>query len=254
MELHYKSFGEGMPLLILHGLFGTSDNWQTIGKKLAEDYTVFLIDLRNHGRSPHHPEHTFATMAEDLLHFMEKNWVFKAHMLGHSMGGKTAMHFALHHTDMVEKLVVVDIGPKQYTGGHEDIFRTLIDLDLGQLDDRKEAEAFLEKRISDVGVRQFLLKNLTRHKDGRYEWKMNLPVLWDHYDDILASIESPEPFEGPALFIRGGRSRYIEDADWPGIKAYFPSAQLATIPNAGHWVHAEQPAALLEAVREFLAV
>ncbi|MEL7221689.1 MAG: alpha/beta fold hydrolase [Bacteroidota bacterium] len=252
MELNYKSFGQGPPLIILHGLFGTLDNWQTLGKRWAENFTVFLVDQRNHGRSPHLPEHNYPLMAEDLKAFMEANWIYEAHIMGHSMGGKTAMQFALHYPDMVDKLIVVDIAPKQYVGGHEAIVEALNALPLTKIESRSQADAFLAERIADFGVRQFLLKNLTRNKEGGYRWKMNLSVLTKDYQAILQNIGGDDVFDGPSLFVRGGNSNYIETNDLPLLQSSFPEAQLLTIENAGHWVHAEQPAALFESVDAFL--
>ncbi|MEZ4983868.1 MAG: alpha/beta fold hydrolase [Saprospiraceae bacterium] len=253
MQLNHKTFGQGEPLIILHGLFGTLDNWQTLAKQWAEHYTVVLVDQRNHGRSPHEDAHTYPLMAEDLRQFMENNWIYEAHILGHSMGGKTAMQFALQHPEMVNKLVVVDMAPKAYSGGHETILEALKALPLGEIADRSEADDFLKERISDFGVRQFLLKNLTRTKNGDYEWKMNLPVLIAHYEDILANVAvTTEVFGHPAHFIRGAKSDYVQDEDMADIRRWFPQATLATIPNAGHWVHAEQPTLLYEEVSRFL--
>ena len=253
MDLHHKILGHGDPVIILHGLFGTSDNWQTIGRMLSEDYQVFLVDQRNHGRSPHIPEHTYEAMVNDLDYFLEFNWIHHPCLIGHSMGGKTAMQYALSHPDKVHKLVVIDIGPKAYAGGHERIFEAMLSLDLAQVKEREDAEAHLRRYIDSYGVLQFLLKNLSRTKDGIYHWKMNLPVLYDHYKDILGEIEGDAPFEGPTLFIRGSESPYILDDDWSHIHDYFPLAQLATVPGAGHWVHADAPRELLQLLRHFLA-
>jgi pimeloyl-ACP methyl ester carboxylesterase len=252
MDLNFKSFGQGPPLVILHGLFGTLDNWQTLGKRWAEDFTVFLVDQRNHGRSPHADVIDYPTMAADLKEFLEHNWIYETHLLGHSMGGKTAMQFALDYPDLVDRLVVVDIAPREYPGGHQVIFEALFDLDLATLDDRREADALLARRIPQRGIRQFLLKNLTRSRDGGYAWKMNLPAIRRHYPDILANIVPTEVFTGPALFIRGDKSDYVTDADWPATHDLFPNARLETIAGAGHWVHAEQPDVLYRLVREFL--
>jgi pimeloyl-ACP methyl ester carboxylesterase len=252
MDLHHKIFGQGPPLLILHGLFGTSDNWQTLGRRWAEHFTVVLIDLRNHGRSPHTEVHDYPSMAEDLREFMENNWMYEAHLLGHSMGGKTAMQFALEHPDMVEKLVIVDIAPRTYPCGHELIFEALAALDLDQLSSREEADEQLQQRIDDYGIRQFLLKNLSRKKEGGFRWKMNLPVLQAHYQDILQGLTAEEPYAGPTLFVRGDRSNYIRDEDRDPTWELFPAANLATIANAGHWVHADQPDELYRVVAEFL--
>jgi len=252
MQLNYKEFGQGNPIIILHGLFGTLDNWQTIAKKLAENNTVYIIDQRNHGRSPHADELDYPTMSEDLQQFMEDKWIYEAVIIGHSMGGKTAMQFALDYPDMVDKLVVVDIAPKAYEGGHQIIFEALLALDLDKLDNRKEADAFLAERIPEFGVRQFLLKNLSREKDGGYRWKMNLPAIHNNYQKILAAIESEEVFDAPTLFIRGEKSGYIEERDVEATKESFPQMLLTTVENAGHWVHAEQPKALLSLIQDFL--
>lgn len=253
LELNYKSFGQGDPIVILHGLFGALDNWQTLGKKLAENFTVYLVDQRNHGRSPHDKAHTYAAMAEDLHHFMESHWMFKAHIIGHSMGGKTAMAFARAHPDMVDKLVVVDIAPKAYQGGHEPIFKALQGLDLSRVESRGDAEKALQTEIESLGIRQFLLKNLSRNKDGRYRWKMNLDALWAHYTDILAGPpEAAVPYPGDTLFVRGGRSDYITDDDLSLLKQHFPNHRLETVAGAGHWVHAEAPAQLLKHLKRFL--
>lgn len=252
MQLNHKTFGQGPPLFILHGLFGTLDNWQTLGKRWAEDYTVILIDQRNHGRSPHLDAHSYPLLAQDIKAFMEANWMFKAHILGHSMGGKTAMQFATHFPDMVDKLIVVDIAPKAYKGGHEIIVQALNDLDLTQLSDRKQADEILAERIPEFSVRQFLLKNLTRNKEGGYRWKMNLPVLTRDYQAILENITTEEPFTGPTLFIKGADSDYIQAGDLPLLQEHFPSAKLSSVEGAGHWVHAQKPQALFQLVSNFL--
>jgi pimeloyl-ACP methyl ester carboxylesterase len=252
LQLKYKTFGQGEPVIILHGLFGTADNWQTIGKRLSEQYSVFLPDQRNHGRSPHDPDMNYELMADDLLHFMESNWMFKARIVGHSMGGKTAMKFALKYPDMVEKLVVVDIAPKAYTGGHQEIFEAMLSLDLDAISSRDEAEAQLARRIQDEAVRLFLLKNMSRSSKGGYQWKMNLPVIYEHYQEILSRIDGDTPFEGETLFVRGGRSNYIADSDMPDILRLFPSARLETIPTAGHWIHADAPDEFCEYLHHFL--
>ncbi|MEM6965535.1 MAG: alpha/beta fold hydrolase [Bacteroidota bacterium] len=252
MELNFKEFGQGDPIIILHGLFGTSDNWQTIAKQLAEDYTVFILDLRNHGRSPHDDAFNYKVMAEDLKYFMESHWIYTTRVIGHSMGGKTAMQFALDYPDMVEQLIVVDIANQTYEGGHEEIFNALLSLELETIISRKAADVFLKDQIEDFGVRQFLLKNLTRNKTGQYEWKMNLPVIHKNYSAILDKIEGEEPFENATLFIKGGLSKYITDENFKTTQQLFPSAKLKTIEKVGHWVHAEAPQELLRTLRDFL--
>ena len=253
MDLHFKTFGEGDPLIILHGLFGTSDNWQTLGKRFAEDYMVYLIDQRNHGRSPHDPVMDYPHMADDLRAFMQENWIHRAHILGHSMGGKTAMEFALRNPDMTDRVIVVDIAPKTYEAGHTEIFEALLAMQPEQLNDRQEADRALAKHIPDKGIRMFLLKNLARRKEGGFRWKMNLQAIYDNYERILQLPAGEEPFHGDVLFIRGGRSRYIQPHDKGLMQSYFPHARLETIADAGHWVHAEAPDKLYDLVTRFLA-
>jgi len=253
VELNYKSFGQGEPVIILHGLFGTLDNWQTIAKALADEYLVFIVDQRNHGRSPHVPGMSYSLLAEDLREFMESHWIYRAHIVGHSMGGKTAMQFALIYPDMVDRLAVIDIAPKAYAGGHEAIFDALLSLPLDEVESRQEAEAFLAARIDDPGVLQFLLKNLSRSTEGHYAWKMNLPVLHQYYHKILDTVAGDAPYEESVLFLRGGRSQYIQlPQDEPAIRALFPEARIETVPGAGHWVHAEAPQAVVEHLKLFL--
>jgi len=254
LDLNFKSFGQGFPIIILHGLFGMLDNWQTIAKKLAENYTVYIIDQRNHGRSPHSSDFTYSLLAEDLQAFMETHWIYKAHIIGHSMGGKTAMQFALSYPEMVKKLVVVDIAPKKYQAGHTAIFDALFSIDISKIANRKEATEQLQEQISDLGTLQFLLKNLTRKKEGGFEWKMNLAVLHQNYPHITTAIEmEDQPFEASTLFIRGGQSNYILDTDKALIQKLFPTASIATIPTANHWVHATATEEFLKLVNIFLA-
>lgn len=251
MQLYFREFGAGPPVIILHGLFGFSDNWQTIAKALAANHLVITPDLRNHGRSPHINSHSYPEMAEDLRQFMEENWIHSAVVIGHSMGGKVAMQLALNNPDFIEKLVVVDIDPGQAEDNHSAIFRALLAMDLSKMKERKEAEQYLSEQIHDTGTRQFLLKNITRSENGTYSWKMNLPVLWEHFQDILAPVQG-EPFQKPALFIRGSRSNYIKPAETALIMSLFPQARIVTIEGAGHWVHADKPNELLSVLNEFL--
>jgi esterase len=253
MQLNYKVFGEGDPVLILHGMFGTLDNWQTIAKKLSAHFMVFIIDLRNHGRSPHSDEFDYAIMANDIQEFMEANWIYEAYVVGHSMGGKVAMQLASENPDLVKKLVLVDIAPKVYVGNHQPIFEALFSLDLDQLTSRKEADELLQAKIESYGVRQFILKNLSiNKKTQRYEWKMNLPVIYAAYQAVLGKGDWSTPFENPTLFIKGAQSEYILPKELEAYKAYFPNATLETVEKAGHWVHSEQPKVFLEILTNFL--
>ncbi len=253
MELNFKTFGAGEPIIILHGLFGTLDNWQTLAKELANHFSVFIVDHRNHGRSPHtFGMYNYMLLADDLKTFMEQQWIYKARLIGHSMGGKTVMQMALNHPDMVEKLCVVDIAPKQYGGGHETILDAMRSLDLTLLKDRHEAQVHLSKTIKEQGVVQFLLKNLTRNHDGTYSWKMNFKNLDENYQNILNDIEDTGIYDGQTLFVKGENSDYIEVDSENRIRSLFPKAQIQTIKNAGHWVHADQPQQLLESVLRFM--
>ncbi len=252
MKLNYKVFGAGQPLIILHGLFGSLDNWQRIAKELSGDFKVYIVDQRNHGRSPHAEEMNFEVMAADLLELMEDEGLERAHILGHSMGGKTAMQFALSHPGRSDKLIVVDIAPKKYLPGHELIFKALFALEPSKISSRQEADRALSKMIGNENIRLFLLKNLQRTPDGHFQWKMNLPVLYKNYPRILEEIRSLYPFEHPALFIRSEHSGYILDEDIAKIKELFPKARIVTIKNTGHWVHAEAPREFVSLVRQFL--
>lgn len=251
MELNYKEFGQGDPVIILHGLFGTLDNWQTVAKQLAKDYWVFIVDQRNHGRSPHTVDFSYPLMAEDLKAFMDQHWLPRAHIIGHSMGGKTAMQFAFEYPDMVDKLVLVDMAPGANEPGHDLIFEALLSLKLDELEGRSEADAILGQKIETYGVRQFLLKNLTRNKTGGYRWKMNLPVIHKFYPKILEAVEPESPYENPALFIKGALSDYILSKEEAVIRQCFTDVRIEAIEGAGHWVHADAPDKLLGLVKSF---
>ena len=224
MQLNFKQFGQGDPIIILHGLFGTLDNWQTIAKVLAEDHTVFIVDQRNHGKSPHASPFDYPTMAADLQEFMEQNWIYKAHLIGHSMGGKTVMQFALDYPDLVDDLIVVDIAPVDYPERHNHIFEALLNLHPEQHSERKVMDAQLAELIPEYGERQFLMKNLTRNKEGGFRFKMNLPVIHENYHHILADVQSEEVFDERTLFIKGGNSQHIMPEYEGNIKKYFPQA------------------------------
>ncbi|HAS42672.1 MAG TPA: alpha/beta hydrolase [Microscillaceae bacterium] len=257
MELHYKTFGEGQPLLILHGLFGSSDNWLTLGRKLAEQYKVYLIDQRNHGRSPWSNDWDYQLMAEDLLKFVQTHQLDDFILVGHSMGGKTAMNYAArYYPSKIQKLVVVDIAPKSYPIHHDQIVAGLRALDLGQINSRKEADEQLANYVEEVGVRQFLLKNLYRPKAEesakKFDWRINLQVIGDNLDKMSVGLPENFEFEKPTLFIRGLRSNYIKDGDEAVIQRYFLNAVIHSVAEAGHWVHAEKPQEFLDTLLEFI--
>lgn len=251
VTLHYKSFGQGPPLIILHGLFGMLDNWQTLARQLATDFTVYILDQRNHGRSPHATPHDYPALAEDLHHFMEDHWIYRAHLLGHSMGGKAVMQFAFEYPDMVDHLLVADIAPAAYPRRHEVIFKALFAVPIDRIKSRNEAGEILFTHIGHRAIVQFLLKNLARQPDGTFRWKFNLPVLYEYYDAIIGPVAG-EPFPGPTCFIKAGNSDHITEAHLPQIRRLFPNSRIEVLQGAGHWVHADQPRAFVERVRQFL--
>lgn len=251
MQLHYKTFGEGEPLIILHGLFGSLTNWQSISKKLAQHFQIFTVDLRNHGHSPHSNQISYELMSEDLMQFMTDHQLAPANLMGHSMGGKTAMQFTLQYPYKVNKLIVVDIAPKVYPNHHQPIFEALMSLDLESLQSKKEADQFLEHKLPNQSERQFLLQNLTRDQAGNYSWRMNLNGLYKHYPELLKDINVSKFSDVPTLFVKGALSNYITADDWPHIIQLFPQARLETIGQAGHWVHAEQPDLFLNIILRF---
>jgi esterase len=252
MQLNYQRYGHGSPLIILHGLFGSLNNWNTLSKRFGEYYQVFAVDQRNHGASPHSDRSSYPLMAEDLRAFMQQQQLASASLLGHSMGGKTAMQFALSYPEQVAKLVVVDIAPKAYPPHHDTILDALCGLDLSQHSSRAELDQALADKIDSRPIRQFLLTNVTRDEAGRFVWKMNLDGIKQTYDQIVGAVEQHGRFDKPALFVRGETSDYIQNTDRPVIEALFPQARIVTIPGAGHWVHAEAPADFFAAALDFL--
>lgn len=248
-KLNHKIIGQGDPIIVLHGLFGMLDNWQTFAKQLAEDYMVILVDQRDHGKSGHTDSFSYPLLADDLMEFMEDNWIHHASILGHSMGGKTAMQFAANHEDMLDKLIVVDIAPKVYRPGHNEIFEALNAVPIGEIKSRKEVDDILSTYIEEAGVKLFLMKNLRRNKQGGFNWKMNLPLLHREYSKILANVDITSKVTVPSLFVRGTKSHYIDEDEQ--LDNYFEHAELINI-EAGHWIHAEKPEELLTVVRAFL--
>ncbi|WP_291726412.1 alpha/beta fold hydrolase [Bernardetia sp.] len=262
MKLNYKELGSSnaQPLLILHGVFGSLDNWLTLGRQFAEHYQVFLIDQRNHGRSPHHVEMDYIVLANDLQIFIEEHQLKNPLLIGHSMGGKVVMQYALSYPNGFDKMIVVDIAPREYNiSHHENILSGLKAIDIDTLKNRGDADTKLGEYVDEEGTRMFLLKNLARTKDG-FEWKMNLPVLEKSIHKIGGAVTtnkqiptSVEANEKEILFIDGGESRYIQEKDIPMIKKLFPNAKVHTIEEAGHWVHAQAPEEFFKVVMNFLA-
>jgi pimeloyl-ACP methyl ester carboxylesterase len=251
MKLFFREFGEGKPMVILHGLFGASDNWHTIAKRIGRFRKLFIVDQRNHGQSPHSPDFNYPSMVADLEEFIEEHQLLAPDLLGHSMGGKVAMHFAVKHPELLSKLIVVDIAPKYYPIHHDVILEGLKAIDINMLRSRQEADEELAEYIEQPGIRQFLLKNLKRNEVG-FEWKMNLDVIYSHVANVGEGLQPTDVVDKPTLFVRGGQSRYILDKDIPDIMKHFPNGQIATIDQASHWVHAEQPEQLCRLVESFL--
>ena len=241
MKLFYRQYGEnGKPLIILHGLFGQSDNWTSLARHWSERYSVFVIDQRNHGQSPHAEEFNYPEMAEDLRETLDSLGLDKIYLLGHSMGGKTAMFFALKYPERIEKMLVADIGPRFYKPHHTEIIAGLQAVMPETLSSRAEAEERLSALVPEASTRQFLLKNLYRTEEGGFAFRFNLTAIARHIEHIGKAVP-PEICSVNTLFVRGENSRYILPEDWPAIQAQFPKASLDTIAGAGHWLHAEKP-------------
>ncbi|UTW14164.1 alpha/beta fold hydrolase [Marinobacterium rhizophilum] len=251
MKLHHQIQGTGEPLLILHGLFGSLDNWGSQAKALADDYRVISIDLRNHGRSPHDNEMSYAAMAQDLVELMDNLGIDSALVLGHSMGGKAAMQLALTAPERVSKLIVVDIAPVQYPDHHSDVFSGLQSIDLATVTSRSDAEKQLSLRVDDAMVRAFLLRNLYRTEAGQFDWRFNLQALHSGYPNISAP-PTGTPYTGPCLFIKGGDSEYIQASHRDAILELFPAAGYKVVEGTGHWPHAQKPALMTRLIRNFL--
>ncbi len=252
MKLHYRTMGEGHSVIILHGVFGTSDNWQTFAKQLADRYQIFLPDQRNHGLSPHDEAFDYHVMSEDLREFIEEHKLENPVILGHSMGGKVAMFFATIYPDQFEKMIVVDIAPRAYPVHHQKILEALAAVKIGEISSRKEAEDQMKPYIADFGIRQFLLKNLKREDNNSFTWKLNLSAIRQNIERIGEAVDESHAVEKPVLFVGGEKSEYIRKDDHPLITQIFPQSRIVTIPRSGHWIHAEQPGLLLEEVEHFL--
>lgn len=270
MELFYRKYGEeAPPLIIVHGLYGASDNWVSIARGLSDRFEVFVVDQRNHGQSPHSPEHDYPSMREDLREFMDLQCIKKAVLIGHSMGGKTVMSFAEAWPERVQALVSVDIAPKSYrnlalvsrsAANHANMIDAMMNMDLSKIDSREDADQALATSIGSERIRSFLLKNLRREQSGAFAWRINLEAISSNLEPIFVGMDRERIAAGggitgfPALFISGGDSEYIRTADLQMIRDIFPTAEVVSVPGAGHWVHAEQPALLVKTIRYFLDI
>nr|WP_320118335.1 alpha/beta fold hydrolase [uncultured Marinifilum sp.] len=267
MKLNYRKFGEGHPIIIAHGLYGSSDNWVSIAKDLAKNFEVFLIDQRNHGASPHSNSHTYQDLKEDLLEFMNDHRIEKATLLGHSMGGKTVMFFAAEYPERISNLLIADIAPKNYSKisnasiqsiDHKNIVSAMLNFKFDNFKSRSEIDQKLSENIQSERVRQFLLKNLKRDAEKIFSWKLNIKTISKFLPQIMDGMNKNDFTHGkgirgfPVLFMRGANSNYITDDDTNLIRTIFPYAEITTIPNAGHWLHAEQPKLLVKTIEYFV--
>jgi len=267
MKLFYRKYGKGAPFVIVHGLYGASDNWVSVAKVLADYFEVYVIDQRNHGHSPHSEEHNYKLLTLDLLEFLDTHEIQKAIFLGHSMGGKTVMFFAAEYPERVNRLIIADIAPKSYIQLHEKQLRSLnhdlimdamLSVDFSKVQKRENVEEQLSASIPEPRIRQFLLKNLHRNKNNTFEWILNLKALKNNLYEILDGLNVENFKNGygvvgfPTLFLKGGNSDYITNEDDKLIRTIFTYAEIETIPNAGHWLHAEQPEIFVKKILEFI--
>jgi len=252
VELAFEKFGEKQnpPVIILHGFFASSRNWRACAEKLAANFCVYVLDARNHGASPHSEIMDYETMAADVLCFIMQNELQNVALIGHSMGGKTAMWFALNYPKLVQNLIVVDIAPMNYKHSFEPLINALKNLPIAELTNRKQAELLLADLIPELSYRQFLLQNLVLKTDG-YQWRIDLDIFQQNADNILLfpNVENVPQFVGRTLFLAGGHSRYLKENS---TEMLFPFAQIQVIPDSEHWIHVQQPQAFLNAVRDFL--
>jgi esterase len=257
MKLFFRQTGEsGTPIIILHGLFGSSDNWLTQGKILGEKHRVYMLDARNHGQSPWSDTFDYNSMAADLKEFMDDYSIINPILIGHSMGGKTVMQFAMNYPDSFSKMIVVDIAPKFYPVHHTMILQGLASIDLRTLRNRTEANDLLKRFEENEGVRQFLLKNLWRNpeKNNEFDWRINVPIITKNIDVIGFELSNEKAVGKPVLFVRGSESHYIQPEDERKIWELFPDYEIITIEGAGHWVQADKPKEFLNVVRTALSV
>jgi pimeloyl-ACP methyl ester carboxylesterase len=254
MQLHFRQYGEGQPMIIIHGLYGISDNWVNHARILAENFKVYIPDMRNHGQSGHSNFFNYEVMAEDITEFIEQHEIENPIIMGHSMGGKIAMKFALDNPDLVQKLIVIDMSMRQYNlrAFHSKIINAMLDIDFNTVKSRKEVDDYLAKTIEDARIRLFVMKNLYWTERKTLSWRLNLKAIIDNIDAIFEGINSNQKFTKPSLFIRGEKSDYIRDEDFDLIKKQFTNSELKTIPNAGHWVQADEPELFIKFLKDFL--
>jgi pimeloyl-ACP methyl ester carboxylesterase len=251
MKLFSRISGQGQPLLIIHGLFGMSDNWQSIGRQFSDFFEVHLIDLRNHGRSPHSSNFNYDVMVEDLVKYITERELSKVILMGHSLGGKTVMELAVKHSELVEKLIVVDIAPKAYPVHHDLIIEGLNKLNFNEIKSRAQADQLLAQEVKEQSVRQFLLKSLYWKEKKRLAFRFNLYAIASHIKEVGRSLAHGTAYSKACLFVDGADSSYINEEDEDLILIHFPNAEIITINDAGHWVHAQQPKQFYETILRF---
>ncbi len=251
--LHSKIIGQGKPLLILHGLLGMGDNWITLGRQYAErGFEVHLVDQRNHGKSFHDEDMSYEDLTEDLYHYVQAHEIEQFDLIGHSMGGKTAMFFALQYPELLHKIIIVDIAPKAYLPHHHFIFDTIKKIDLNKFSSRQQIEEFVMQYINSPAIVKFILKNLARDENKAFVWKANMSVLSESLEEIGEALPPMQVSRVPALFVKAVNSPYILPKDFSLIRAHFPNADIVTISQSGHWVHAEKPVVFFEKTLNFL--
>lgn len=252
MKLFFRKLGEGKPLFILHGLFGLSDNWATVGKILSEYFEIYLIDLRNHGGSPHSDEWTYPAMANDVYELINNQLPnYPITLLGHSLGGKVAMQFASMYPEKLKKLIVVDMAPKDYPVGDRSLIDNMLAMDLEKIKSRKEADEKISSFVKEPAVRQLLSKNLYWNEEKKLSWRFNLKTISENISEVGKTFSVKKGIQVPALFIKGEKSNYIQEIYMPAIKKIFAHSKFKTIEGAGHWVHAEKPKEFTECIKEF---
>lgn len=251
MQLHYQTLGQGQPLILLHGLFGSANNWRMVAHHFSKTHQVISVDLRNHGNSSHSDVQTYAHMADDIVELCETLHLASVDLLGHSLGGKVAMQFAMQYPERMDRLMVIDMAMRAYPDEHTHLINAMMAIDLSTMRHRSEADKALSGAIDNATVRQFLLMNVVTSDDS-LRWRINLPALKANYSALQQAVGACAQYDKPCLFIRGEHSHYVQEADIAQIKSHFTKAKFVTLPT-GHWVHAEQPQAFIQVITQFLA-
>lgn len=254
MKLFFRQYGEEQPVIILHGIFGISDNWVSIGRRLSEQFEVYIPDQRNHGQSPHSNTFNYYSLVDDLYEFIEDHQIINPILIGHSMGGKVAMNFALENPGKVDKMIIVDMSMREYPARqeHMEIIHAMREVDFDQVSSREEVDEIISRSVQSQRVRLFIMKNLYRIGQSRLAWRLNIESIYNNIENVFVAVDSPYTFEKPVLFVNGGSSDYVKKEDHQPILQKFPKAVFKTIEGASHWVHADKPDELCKAFSEFL--